>query len=167
LADELLWDLIEQLSSYYPMAVTAMEHADGTIPGNWILSSANTSEIENTDEYQDIYRQTVQTALGSSPSPGAFSTQTPPGGFLFTKPDDAYYTFGHADISTSGTVYYNSPVDGVWTYYATVTISKYYTFATESAASFFTPTGLGYRLQTAGYIQPFSINGTWPDSWTE
>ncbi len=172
LTDKAAWNQIKYWnSSSDPLAVDAMSHADGTNSGNWTLSSAEDAAVKaspdysnqgNPNSFYDSVQTLLYTSLNGFSDPSSFST--PVNHFLFTHGTDEYYAFGHADLSTSGTV---TDSNGQWTYTATVTLTDYYTFSQYSNVTYLAPTALGYRLQTAGYIQPFSTSGTWTDTWTE
>jgi RHS repeat-associated protein len=160
LTDMAAWEAMKAAGG--TLTSDAMNHADGTTPGNWTLSTAEDSLVKGCADYTGNYYPSVQKILGKSPADGPMST--PVNHLLFTKPSDEYYAFGHADLSTSGTV--TRPA-GKWQYDATVTLADTYSFAGYAGASFYTPTALGYRLESHGYLKAFTTSGTWTDTWYE
>ncbi len=160
LSDMMLWNQLYIVAG--PLTTAALNHADGTSPGNWTLTAAEAAIVKGSADYTGGYYTSVQTALGT---PGDGPMSTPTNHFLFSKPQDSYYAFGEADLSTSGTV--SRSRFGSWEYTATVTLSDVYTFAGYSAAPWYTPTALGYRLESHGWIKPFNTSGSFTDTWYE
>lgn len=159
-SDMLLWSALYNAAG--PLTTAALNHADGTTTGNWTLTAAQAAIVKASAGYSGGYYPNVQTFLGT-PADGPMST--PINHFLFPKPHDTYYAFGEADLSTSGTV--SRSRFGSWEYTATVTLADVYTFAGYSSAPWYTPTAMGYRLQSHGYIKSFNTSATWTDTWYE
>ncbi len=159
-SDKLLWAGLYLRAG--TLTTAALNHADGTTAGNWTLTAAEAAIVKGSSDYTGKYYPSVKTALGT-PADGPMST--PVNHFLFSKPKDPYYAFGEADLSTSRTV--SRSRFGAWEYTATVTLADVYTFAGYSATPWYTPTALGYRLESHGWIRPFNTSGTFTDTWYE
>jgi len=160
LSDMVLWNRLYIIAD--PLTTSALNHADGTTPGNWTLTAAEAAIVKGCSDYTGKYYPKVQTALGN-PADGPMSTSKDH--FRFTHGTDEYYAFGEADLSTSGTV--SRSRFGSWEYTATVTLADVYTFSGYAAAPWYTPTALGYRLESHGWIKPFNTSGTFTDTWYE
>jgi RHS repeat-associated protein len=159
--DMILWNLLYTAAG--PLTTTALNHADGTTPGDWTLTAAEAALVKGSSDYTGTYYPSIQTSLGT-PADGPKSI-IPGDRFLFSKPQDGYYSFGEAEINASGIV--NRSQFGSWEYAATVTLTDVYTFGDYSSAPWYTPTALGYRLQSHGWIKAFNVSGTWSDTWYE
>jgi RHS repeat-associated protein len=159
ISDMALWTALK--AGPYILAVTALDHADGTIPGDWTLNSNETNMIKQNSGYQFDYTRQVINEV-SSLAFGAISTKMVH--YAFPKYSDAYYAFGHADLATSGQK--TSTFAGeAWGYDATVTLADDYSYLRYATVGAYTPTALGYRLESHGYIKEFKISGTWNDKF--
>ena len=148
---------------------TGMDHADGGLNGDWTLNSSEAKTVQNSKTYADYINKLewqVRLAIIKQDYQGASDSFT----FSSSKPDfdlhfatydgkgEMYYSLGDAAISSHGKVCENS---GTVSYNANMHLHKYYNFADKGNTAWYTPTLLGYRLQTHGWIKPYNISGDW------
>lgn len=148
----------------------AMNHAEsGT---NWTLNTTEIGAVRGTSTYSS-FRSDVQAAADvnfTAMDDGSYPFSTGATNYRFSHGSDPYYAFGDARLATSGTgIVDQSGGIGTttWTYFATVTLSDVFTFAGYSAVPWYTPTAVGFRLQSHGWISAFNTDGTWSDTWSE
>lgn len=168
------------------LAVAAMNHADGTIPGNWILSEReNKLAKSDTESYAVLKGQnksfpqwmkdTIYNRFHTAPS-GSHKFDKITESFYYPKSATwgSYLAFGHADLSVSGNV---DICKGSFVgttkirFKGWVDLSDTFTFSPYDALGNTQermPTAIGNRLQRAGYIRAFQTSGTWDyeESWT-
>jgi len=141
------------------LVAKAMKYADGTNSGDWTLSLSDINLVKNGLDYIYGYTQQVVSEV-SGLGYGAASTLEV--NYSFKKPSECYYAFGDARLATSGQ---KTLIAGnSWGYNATVTLADLYTFSGYASTPWCTPTALGYRLQSHGYLREVNVSGSWNDN---
>ena len=151
-------------SAYFELARTAMLHADGTLQDNWDLNSNEIDKVKATATYtryiETRLKSQIRFAFIGKPD-GSYNWKSREENMTFDYGTDGYYAFGDARFSTDGSLNLCSKkID----YYATVTMSDRFVFRGYANAPGLSPTGVGYRLETHGWISPFSTHAGWKET---
>lgn len=161
----------------HPLTLAAMNHADGTITGDWTLNAIEndlakiqTEAIARETSTKKDFDQWLKDELYNNfygKSTGLYAWSGSKTDFHYPKPSDGYTAFGDARIKVSGTVnvckslfiFTNiSILSGV------VELEDRFSFSAYSGlglSSRYTPTAVGFRLEDSGFIHPFNTKGTW------
>ena len=174
--DGFAWIGMKVAATYsgYHLGIHAMDHADGVTPGDWTLSSSESeaakaqteqtaTDVATGSEYEKWLKQYLKDAYYGSPS-GSYALHIPDREFHYKKFSDGYYAFGDARIKHEGTVGVCKLVITKITIKAKVTLTDRYSFAnyrSYGTTILNQPTAIGYRLEMAGFIKPFRVNGKW------
>jgi len=160
----------------YDLTLAAMNHADGTIPGDWVLNAAeNALAKAQTESHAHLkstgksFKQWLKDELYNgfhTRDSGRYLWGGIKDDFHYTKGFDGYTAFGGARLSVSGdvTVCQEWITTTVSLPLGTVGLSDRFTFsgyAKLGLANRTTPTAVGYRLEDSGWIRPFETTGTW------
>jgi hypothetical protein len=147
--------------------LTGMDHADGGLNGDWTLNASEAKKVQNTKTFAD-YISKLEWKVRFAIIKHDYQGET--GSFYFSSPafdlhfitydgkGEMYYAMGDASITSNASVCDNN---GTVSYNANMHLTKYYNFADKGNTPWYTPTLLGYRLQTHGWIKPYHITGDW------
>jgi RHS repeat-associated protein len=162
MSDLMLWMQCKLFAGH--LTTAALNHADGTTPGNWSLSNSDAALIEDSDLYKGNVRQDAQQYLEDS-SPADGNLLIPSSHYHFDLSDiDANFAIGGVEFGFNGTV--TSIFNNTEAFYdASVTFNKNWTFAGHSGDNESWYNALGYRLETYGWIYAFQLSGTFSDEW--
>jgi RHS repeat-associated protein len=141
------------------------------------FSSSDTAEIQASTLYGEgqvgsSYAGQVYNDISAfeESNPGAnFGPST----YQFSASDpDEYFGLHSLIFSTIGTLTWSAGPDSTWTYSATVSLTKTWSFSNYgSGGTAYSGdaawNAVGYRLQYYGYIAPYSLSGSFTDTWTE
>jgi RHS repeat-associated protein len=154
------------------LTVTAMDAADSTNPHNnplWILNDSQIARIRSTKTYAAyIQNLTLQIHQRFSGYSGDTWYQSAPQDYNFKTYDgktDPYNAFGNVRFRSEGCVFADA---FNITYDATINMDDVYTFAVNgyNRLAWYTPTKVGYNLESHGWIRPFIIEAEWFESIT-
>ena len=164
------WNLGENYYCIFqnlPLAQTGMFHADGTLPGDWTLNDTEINEIKGTLTYSQ-FKKLLEAELIKTEHADDNDWKSSTMHLNFNTYDghcDAYFAIGDFSIRAEGNVC-NTGVGGIIYYKVKVYLTDYYSFLDhgyEIHTRFYTPTRLGVRLQTHGWLSPFNTTGTWDE----
>jgi len=160
----------------YDLTLAAMNHADGTIRGDWVLNAAENALAKAQTESHahqkstgKSFKQWLKDELYNgfhTRSSGRYLWEGIKDDFHYTKGFDGYTAFGDASLGVSGdvTVCQGWITTTVSLPLGTVDLSDWFTFsgyAKLGLSNRITPTAVGYRLEDSGRIHPFATAGTW------
>jgi RHS repeat-associated protein len=143
-----------------PLTLKAMNHADGTSPGDWYLTAGDVDRLKQSGGYEQLTDRMKDVLYGSyaGAADGTYSLNSGKISVTFDKYSDAGYAFGSARFWVSGTV---TVLDGKAYWNGRVTMYDWFSFTTPGSmrAQTFTPTWVGMKLQLSGYLHPFNTYG--------
>jgi len=154
-----------------PLANIAINHAMGdTEQRNWTLNDNAALLFRTTHRYQTQVMSFLRHELNDI-------AQYHTGDYLLrdlirmndtfvrSEDRDAYYAFGGFRYSIGGTLHVNRNSDGNisnWVFGGVFSLHDTYTFGSyQNLEHVMNPTGIGYRLQSHGWIQSFETSGAW------
>jgi RHS repeat-associated protein len=109
-ADMAAWTIFELSYPSFPLAVTALNHADGSIPGDWTLDEFFESFIAKSQterlakhkatgkDFETWLRDEIYNKFYRLPG-GTHTVKIPASAFKYQKPSDGYFAFGDANLS--------------------------------------------------------------------
>jgi RHS repeat-associated protein len=176
--DILGWSTLKLASAVFgsQLTVAAMDHADGTIPGDWTLNAAENKlaqtqtekyaqETSTKRDFDQWLKDVLYNEFYGKPN-GLYVWTSKRSDFFYPKPVDGYSAFGHARIKVSGDV--NVCKGWVLTTISlpkgVVELDDDFSFSKYSYlgnTNLITPTAVGFRLEDSGYLHAFKTSGTW------
>jgi hypothetical protein len=150
------------------MGVKSMDFADDNSTPPWTLNSADESEITNSETYANfvttIENEIRKNLLSNRPQANSFYAKIAFDLHFITYDgrSDLYWSLGDASISSYGSVCSSG---GSVSYKAEMTLTKTYSFGNKGTYASRTPTAMGYRLQTHGWLRPYQIEGSWAQTF--
>lgn len=150
-------------ATHMEMARKAMLYADRTYTGDWDLNRREGEVVKGTRQYRDYLRDLEASLrfrfIGTNVSNYPWESREE--NVLFDHGTELYYAFGNARLQSRGSVFSSG---GCITYYAEILFSDHFTFLAHPGANPISPTGIGRRLENAGYIRAYSVSGTWEET---